>query len=84
MSIQTIKTDLIDLSLEEQELLSGGRKQGNGENGGGNGGGTIRINDAVFNYGGKEYPAEIFVRVQDLPTPDSSSEEEEEEEENGE
>ncbi len=76
MSIQTIKTDLIDLSLEEQELLSGGRKQDKGENGGG----TIRVDDAVFKYGGEEYPAQIFVRVQDLPTPDSSSEEEEEEE----
>ncbi|GAX38366.1 hypothetical protein [Nodularia sp. NIES-3585] len=73
MTVQTIKTGLIDLSIEEQEILSGGRRgegEGEGEKG------TIQVDDAVLKYRGEEYPARIFVSVQDLPSPNGTSEEE--------
>ncbi|TVP65795.1 MAG: hypothetical protein EA343_02480 [Nodularia sp. (in: Bacteria)] len=71
MTVQNINTDLIDLSIEEQEILSGGRRRAKNENTG-----TIKVDDAVFEFGGEEYPAQIFVKVEDLP-----SEEEEEDDE---
>ncbi|MBE9199138.1 MULTISPECIES: hypothetical protein [unclassified Nodularia (in: cyanobacteria)] len=79
MPVHSINTDLMDLSVEEQEILSGGKGKK----------GKIRVDDAVFRYGGEEYPARIRITVSDLPSPDTlpevevevEPEEEEEEEE---
>lgn len=61
MLAQTINTDLMDLSPEEQEVLSGGQTTG-----------TIRVPRARFRYGGKTYPARILVTVTGLPRPRST------------
>ncbi|HYW18712.1 MAG TPA: hypothetical protein VE956_05240 [Nodularia sp. (in: cyanobacteria)] len=60
MSVQTIQTNLMDLSVEEQEILSGGKAKANK--------GTIEVEDAVFKFGGEEYPATISITVSDLPS----------------
>ncbi|MCG6135823.1 MAG: hypothetical protein MET45_14405 [Nostoc sp. LLA-1] len=57
MSAQTISTDLMDLSPEEQEVLSGGQTTT----------GRILVPRARFRYGGKTYPARILVTVRGLP-----------------
>lgn len=57
MLAQTINTDLMDLSPEEQEVLSGGVT------------GRIRVPRARFRYGGRTYPASILVTVRGLPRP---------------
>ncbi|MDB9375644.1 hypothetical protein [Nodularia sphaerocarpa] len=75
MSVQTIKTGLMDLSIEEQEILSGGKAKGNTNEG------IIQVDDAVLEYGGEEYPATITITVSDLPSHDSIPEEEEENDE---
>lgn len=67
MSAQTINTDLMDLSPEEQEVLSGGQQTVTGR---------IRVDDAVFRYGGKEYPARIRVTVRGLPEIETDTESE--------
>ncbi|MEH2187685.1 MAG: hypothetical protein V7K64_16150 [Nostoc sp.] len=55
MSIQTIKSDLlVDLSTEEQQLLSGGII------------GRIRTR-GVFRYGNRRYPVRLFGIVRGLP-----------------
>jgi hypothetical protein len=55
MSNQTISSDLVaDLSLDEQQLLSGGSN------------GVIRTT-GTFNYNGRGYPATIDIRVRNLP-----------------
>jgi hypothetical protein len=55
MSNQTISSDLVaDLSIDEQQFISGGRT------------GTIKANGR-FLYKGKRYPAEIDVKVTGLP-----------------
>jgi hypothetical protein len=61
MSVQTINSDLMDLSIAEQEILSGGQRRRER--------GTIEVDDAVFRYGGEEYPARIRVTVRGLPRP---------------
>ncbi len=63
MSVQTINSGLIDLSPEEQEILSGGRTVT----------GRIRVPRARFRYGGRSYPASINVTVRGLPRPGSQA-----------
>ncbi|MFW9257481.1 hypothetical protein [Nostoc sp. CALU 546] len=55
MSIRTMKSDLlVDLSTEEQQLLSGGEN------------GFIRTR-GVLRYGEKRYPVQLFGIVRGLP-----------------
>jgi hypothetical protein len=65
MLAPTINTELMDLSPEEQEVLSGGQQTVTGR---------IRVDDAVFRYGGKEYPARIRVTVRGLPEIETETE----------
>ena len=78
MTVETIKTGLMDLSIEEQELLSGGLRRSAREER--EDVGIIKVDDAVFEFGGEEYPARIFVRVEDLPNSNGTSDNEEDDE----
>lgn len=62
MSIQSIQSDLlVDLSTDEQQLLSGGKA------------GFIRAR-GTFRYAGKKYPLALVGIVRDLPGDDKDKE----------